>query len=157
MVQALYNSPSDPELFQRLLLALLTVSKSHPQNLIQLLNRDRLKEFCTAKRTPPPDDTKEEQEGEGKSETEPISATPDMEQDFLMKLNAVFWELIEQTPGTPAITSVATPGTYTPHGTCHNVHPLFYPHCTHHDGTSCVYCVYWLVMMFSTFFSPPGC
>lgn len=105
VVQALYTSPSDPEVFQRLLLALLTVSKSHPQNLIQLLDGDRLKEFCTAKKTPP----KEDIEGDGEKKRE--SPSPDMEQDFLTKLNAVFWELIEQTPATPAVTSVATPGT----------------------------------------------
>ena len=122
VVQALYTSPTDPELFQRLLLSLLTVSRSHPQNLVPLLDKDRLKEFCTAKRMLPPENADGEGEGEGEKKGE--SPSPDVEQDFLTKLNAVFWELIERTPVTPAVTSVATPGAaslacHSPHCHCH--------------------------------------
>lgn len=118
VVQALYTSPTDPELFQRLLLSLLTVSRSHPQNLVPLLDKDRLKEFCTAKRMLPPENAGGE--GEGESEKKGESPSPDVEQDFLTKLNAVFWELIEQTPVTPAVTSVATPGAVS--SSCHSPH-----------------------------------
>lgn len=152
VVQALYTSPSDPEVFQRLLLALLTVSKSHPQNLVQLLDRDRLKEFCTAKKTPPKEDTEGEAEGEGEKRESP---SPDMEQDFLTKLNAVFWELIEQTPATPAVTSVATPGTA--RAACQTlatILPSLHPPCYH----KCVcYATQLVIMTCILLSSPPGC
>ena len=105
VVKALYTVPPNPELFQRLLLSLLMVSKNHPLNLLQLLEPETLKAFCEDS----DDEVKEavsvvekgedqEEEAEGKRE------------DFISKMNSVFWFLISQTPSTPFITSVATPG-----------------------------------------------
>lgn len=93
------------------------------------MDRGQLKEFCSARRAPPPEAAKGETEDAGVKEAE--SPSPDVEQDFLTKLNAVFWELIEQTPVTPSVTSVATPGVL------ELLPVLCVPHSVHHGCACC--------------------
>ena len=104
MVKALFTVPPDPELFQRLLLSLLAVSKNHPLNLLQLLDPEKLKAFCEE------DKGEEKQENDDTEKKESAEPKEQEQQDFISKLNSVFWLLIAQTPSTPLITSVATPG-----------------------------------------------
>ena len=104
MVKALFTVPPDPELFQRLLLSLLAVSKNHPLNLLQLLDPEMLKAFCEE------DKGEEKQENDDTEKKESAEPKEQEQQDFISKLNSVFWLLIAQTPSTPLITSVATPG-----------------------------------------------
>ena len=122
MVKALFTVPPDPELFQRLLLSLLAVSKNHPLNLLQLLDPEKLKAFCEENKG---EEKQESDDAEKKESTEPKEQE---QQDFISKLNSVFWLLIAQTPSTPLITSVATPGQ----------HHLF-------SSTCCMCCRYWSV------------
>ena len=94
----------EPEYFQFLLLMLISVGKSRPDNLMLLANQigDSLV------RAREESASKQEAEGEEKmefSDVERVSA-------FIQLLNDVFWRLLSKRPLSPVVAPVVNPGIY---------------------------------------------
>ena len=94
----------EPEYFQFLLLMLISVGKSRPDNLMLLANQigDSLV------RAREESASKQEAEGEEKmefSDVERVSA-------FIQLLNDVFWRLLSKRPLSPVVAPVVNPGMY---------------------------------------------
>ena len=95
----------EPEYFQFLLLMLISVGKSRPENLMLLANQigDNL---IRAKQegSPQQDDEASKDDQEMKfSDVERISA-------FIHLLNDVFWQLFAKKPLSPVVAPVVNPG-----------------------------------------------
>jgi hypothetical protein len=96
----------EPEYFQFLLLMLISVGKSRPDNLMLLANQigDSLVQAREATMA-----SKQEAEGEEKkmefSDVERVSA-------FIQLLNDVFWRLLSKRSLSPVVAPIVNPGTY---------------------------------------------
>ena len=95
----------EPEYFQFLLLMLISVGKSRPDNLMLLANQigDSLVRWREGSAS-----TKEEAESGEKmqfSDVERVSA-------FIQLLNDVFWKLLSKRPLSPVVAPVVNPGMY---------------------------------------------
>ena len=95
----------EPEYFQFLLLMLISVGKSRPENLMLLANQigDSLVRAREGSAS-----SKPEAEGEEKmefSDVERVSA-------FIQLLNDVFWRLLSKRPLSPVVAPIVNPGAY---------------------------------------------
>ena len=88
----------EPEYFQFLLLMLLSVGKSRPENLMLLANQIG-------------DDLIKSNQGDApESEQETKCTDVDRVSAFIRLLNDVFWRLFSKRPLSPVVTPVVNPG-----------------------------------------------
>ena len=96
----------EPEYFQFLLLMLISVGKSRPDNLMLVANQIG-NSLIRAKEPTPRED------GESK-EAEPDMEFSDVERisAFIQLLNDVFWRLFSKRPLSPVVAPVVNPGVF---------------------------------------------
>ena len=95
----------EPEYFQFLLLMLISVGKSRPDNLMLLANQIGDALVRTKEETSPQQETETAKDGKETkfSDVERISA-------FIHLLNEVFWQLFSKRPLSPVVAPVVNPG-----------------------------------------------